>query len=1801
VRKKSTLGLAGLLGVSLVASPLLALPASANTGGTDVVINEVYLNGGSSGATFLNKFVELYNPTNADISLEGMSLQYRPATGSTNPTGVAVLSGTIPAGSHYLVKGTSNAANGEALPEEDAYFGSSFAGGGGTIFLADQTAALTAPTTGSLVNNPLVVDLIGYGTSNTFETAAAPAASVSTSLVRTKAKDTDSNAADFTTATPTPQNVASDAEPTPTPTPTSEPTGEPTASPTATPTATPTAVPTETPAPAEPVAISAIQGAGETSPLSGTTVTTRGVVTASYPTGGFKGYYIQTPGTGGAVNLDTHTSSDGLFIYSEATVAAATVGSYVEVTGPVSEFSGMTQITVSAGGLTVLDEAVTAPTPAAVTVPSDAATRESLEGMLLAPAGALTVTDNYDTNYYGSIVLAPGTSAFQTPTAVTEPGSAEYTALVAANAAAAVTLDDGASINFNSTANKGIPLPYLSTTNPVRIGAAVTFTTPVIFDYRYNAWNFQPTTQLTAENAATVQPATFANTRTAAPEDVGGDATVASFNVLNYFSTTGDELTGCTYYTDRTGNKVTVNSGCDARGAAEDEDLQRQQDKIVAAINALGADVVTLEEIENSAAFGKDRDEALATLTAALNAAAGDGTWTFVPSPADVPADEDVIRTAFIYKGAVVAPVGESVILEDAAFSNARLPLAQAFELVNGGSDDEFLAIVNHFKSKGSGTGADADAGDGQGASNASRVNQANALVAFADGLKADTGIERVLLTGDFNAYLKEDPIDVLLAAGYVDLGSTTGEETYAFDGAIGSLDHIFISDTAAEDVTDVDIWNINSVESIALEYSRYNYNAADLYEADAYRSSDHDPILVGLDLTGDLVDLNLLNINDFHGRIDSNTVQFAGTIEKLRAAAGEENTLFLSAGDNIGASLYASSSQGDIPTIEVLDALELKSSAVGNHEFDLGFSDLTGRVADAADWNYLGANVYLKGTDTPALQEYEIFEVDGVRVAVIGAITEETPTLVSPGGITDIDFGDPVDAVNRVAAELTEQDLADVIIAEYHEGAGSGLVEGSTLEEEIAVPDAAFADIVTKTAAEVDAIFTGHTHKQYAWDAPIPGTDGETRPVLQTGNYGEFVGQIVLTVDPATDDVVDYTAANVARPTLTGAALTTANAQLVADYPRVAEVESIVTASLALAAVTGNVPVGTVTSDITRASSTMAAGTVTEDRASESTLGNLIADALVDSLSAPEVGGAEIGVVNPGGIRADLTYASSSVGEGNGVVTVAEANAVLPFVNNLWTTSLTGAQFKTVLEQQWQRDASGAVPSRPFLNLGLSSNVSYTYDATRAEGDRVTSITVDGEAIDPKRSYRIGSFNFLLQGGDNFREFAKGTGTRDSGLVDRDAWMAYISENSPVAPSYERRAVSVTGVPTETLIAGATGTVTLSKLDLTSLGSVKNTEVSAAFEGSDAEATVSPVTAGTSTVAFTVPSDVEGDVTLVVTAKESGTTVRIALSVETTATPEPTATPTPEPTGTPEPEPTATPTPEPTGTPTPEPTGTPEPEPTATPAPEPTGTPAPEPTGTPEPEPTGTPEPEPTPTPEPTGTPAPEPTDTPTDPTTPVEPTDPGTDPTDPGTDPTEPTDPGTDPTDPTTPVDPADPADPTQPTTPGAPEPTEPVTPIIPAPLTAPIAAGVDSLTDALEDIITLGDEDLTPGQTLTIFVGTQYAGTYVSAFMYSTPVALGGWLLVDANGEVEVTLPANAPAGDHRIVIQDPSGAVIGWAAVTVTAGSTTGTGTGNGSGDDLASTGVDPTPAVVIALMLLTLGAAFTFRRRRTTTE
>jgi 5'-nucleotidase len=574
-----------------------------------------------------------------------------------------------------------------------------------------------------------------------------------------------------------------------------------------------------------------------------------------------------------------------------------------------------------------------------------------------------------------------------------------------------------------------------------------------------------------------------------------------------------------------------------------------------------------------------------------------------------------------------------------------------------------------------------------------------------------------------------------------------------------------------------------------------------------------------------DEVTINLVGINDFHGRIDANTVKWAGTVKTLEADAPANSSLVVGAGDLIGASVFASAVANDQPTIDVMNEIDLDASAVGNHEFDKGWADLRDRVIGPsgnrnATWDYLGANVYQKGTQNPVLPEYATYTVNNVTVGVIGAVTQETPSLVSPGGIADLDFGDPVAAVNRVAAQLSDGNgvngEADVLVATFH--AGSNVT--TSYPDALANGGAEFAKMANLDP-HIDAIFNGHTHQKYVFDQPFTGGDLSTRPIVQTGQYGENVGQIKLTYDRDTDKVTAYTARNQSR-------LTTSDADLITQFPALQQVKNTVDAALANAKVQGDKPVGKISDDITTAfkGGTYVngeyAGGERDERGQESALGDLVANALRDGIPASQ-GTADLGIVNPGGLRDELRYAgdtTSNPANTAGVVTFAEANAVLPFVNNIWLVDLTGRQLKRVLEQQWQ--PAGA--QRPFLALGLSDNVRVTQDASKPVGKRITSVIVNGQQVDPKKSYTVSTFSFLGQGGDNFTAFKDGK-AKDTGLVDRDLWIGYLQDAGTVAPDFARQQVKSQNMK-RSVKPNKKYHFRVSGLDLTSLGSPQNTEV---------------------------------------------------------------------------------------------------------------------------------------------------------------------------------------------------------------------------------------------------------------------------------------------------------------------------------------------------------------------------------------
>ncbi len=579
------------------------------------------------------------------------------------------------------------------------------------------------------------------------------------------------------------------------------------------------------------VVISDVQGPGATSPLVGDLVRFEGVVTADHRTGGFDGLYVQTEGSGGATQAGP---SDGIFVFltgNPANHPDVAIGDKVRVTGVVSEFGGVTEVSIDARADVEVLGPGTLPEAAPLALPLDNAGREALEGMLVAPVGPFTVTEVFNLGSFGELMLHAGDHPALTPTEVAEPGDPAR-AVVADNALRRILLDDGVTANLF---NNDIEPPYLGD-EPVRVGDSVTQWAPTVLHFGFNAWRLEPTVPVTAETAAADRTQFDGEDRPAAPK-VAGDIKVAGFNVLNYFTTLTSE-------------------NPNARGADTAAEFDVQESKIVAAINSLDADVVSMSEIENSARLGEPADEALGALVAALNAEAGAGTWDYVRSPANLPptALQDFISNALIYKPAAVTPHGLAVALGDQsdpgeAFAEAREPIAQTFVPVAGGTP--YTVIANHFKSKGSAASlpGDQDSGDGQGASNATRVVQAQALRDFAGALATSTGVSDVLLVGDFNAYRNEDPIDVLRAAGYVDLNASdkleTGKHSYVFSGESGSLDHIFATPSAYERAVDLDLWLVNAVESRAFEYTAGDQGLVD--PASPYRSSDHNPEVLGL------------------------------------------------------------------------------------------------------------------------------------------------------------------------------------------------------------------------------------------------------------------------------------------------------------------------------------------------------------------------------------------------------------------------------------------------------------------------------------------------------------------------------------------------------------------------------------------------------------------------------------------------------------------------------------------------------------------------------------------------------------------------------------------------------------------------------------------------------------------------------------------------------------------------------------------------------------------------------------------
>ncbi|RDS99663.1 endonuclease [Burkholderia contaminans] len=558
--------------------------------------------------------------------------------------------------------------------------------------------------------------------------------------------------------------------------------------------------------------IADLRGAGGPSPLAGQTTSIEAVVTAAFGGAhGLGGFFVQQAD---AQRRHRPGVPEGMFVY--APNASAKAGDLVHLTGRVDERYGRTQFTLS-GGVTVCARGQKV-TPATLTLPvATDAVLAALEGMRVRLPHTLTVTDTHELGRYGSIVPSPG--RLRIPTHVAPP--AEAAAIATANARNRIVLDDGSSRRDPSIVR--YPPPSLSAANTLRAGYTVRGVEGVL-ELRYGAWRLQP-----VAGAAPVFDAA-PNPRTEAPaRHPDADVRIVSFNVFNYFN--GDGSGG----------------GFDApasRGAKTPAAFARQEAKIVAALRALRADVIGLMEIANN---GHGNASAVQRLAAQL----GDG-WRAV-EPGTARLGRDAIAVALLYDSRTVEPAGRAAPV--APGGRPRPPLAQTFRRIGG--TRTVTVAVNHLKSKNcpNATGADRDQSDGQGCWNAARTRAAARVADWLATSPTGTMADGVLLIGDLNSYAKEDPVRALESRGYENLVTRfVGDAAYSyvFRGEAGSLDHTLATPALAARVRAVHVWHINADEPAALQpVPDYKTSAhrSIYYAPDAYRSSDHDPVVIDVAL----------------------------------------------------------------------------------------------------------------------------------------------------------------------------------------------------------------------------------------------------------------------------------------------------------------------------------------------------------------------------------------------------------------------------------------------------------------------------------------------------------------------------------------------------------------------------------------------------------------------------------------------------------------------------------------------------------------------------------------------------------------------------------------------------------------------------------------------------------------------------------------------------------------------------------------------------------------------------------------
>ncbi|WP_278914073.1 bifunctional metallophosphatase/5'-nucleotidase [Deinococcus wulumuqiensis] len=518
--------------------------------------------------------------------------------------------------------------------------------------------------------------------------------------------------------------------------------------------------------------------------------------------------------------------------------------------------------------------------------------------------------------------------------------------------------------------------------------------------------------------------------------------------------------------------------------------------------------------------------------------------------------------------------------------------------------------------------------------------------------------------------------------------------------------------------------------------------------------------------------DVTVIGVNDLHGnllptsfrvpdpadRTKTLTVQ-AGGIEAIggvldEARKANPNTIFVGVGDMTGASPLVSALLRDEPTIKALSDLGMSVNVVGNHEFDYGVQELGrfqkgGCASNApekacvfdktfagAGFTYLAANVK-NSAGQNVLPAYKIVQSGGARIAFVGAVLQATPTVVAPSGVAGLKFEEEAASINAVIPDIKAQ-KPDAIIALVHQGGTArdafDVVDCKTLSGDI-------VKIAQTLDPAVGAIMTGHTHRGY--NCTVAGPDGAPRPVIQGDAYGHLLQRLDLQVDTRAHKLLAVKASNVVVNAATG--------------PKNAAMTALVKRAQEMTDPLAKRQVATLGAEqISRAA----------NAAGESPLGRVIADAQLAAASSPDKGGAVIAFMNPGGIRADLPVNVPNASKG---VTYGDVFTVQPFGNVMMVVSLTGAQVKEALEQQFDNPAPGQ-----NRILQVSRGLTYTWDAAKPKGEKVSDLKLGGVALDPAATYRVTMNNFLADGGDGFTVFAKGT-ERLGGAVDLDALQEYL------------------------------------------------------------------------------------------------------------------------------------------------------------------------------------------------------------------------------------------------------------------------------------------------------------------------------------------------------------------------------------------------------------------------------------------